>query len=297
MRKYSTVLAVVLVALSIPGCRQSDSDSENTATETTLKPNSDGGSEIDVISADKTSKTGYTDQEVLEAVYSQNWDKKRVRTERRSGNSDIYSINSDGTELTWLAYSPAEERSPDISRDESKIAYVLDHGDNSEIYVMNADGTEKTNLTNNPAADKSPRISADGTKVLFSSLRSGSWEFYSVNADATGLMQLTNTGWDGLASFSPDGSKIVMLSRRDGNSEVYVMNADGSEQTNLTNSAEQENSPRFILDGSKIVFTRNGDERGKRYVMNVDGSGLTEVTLDMMLDNALQELEAAANEK
>ena len=71
----------------------------------------------------------------------------------RHGNTEIYVMNPDGSGLTRLTKSRADETGPEFSPDGSKIAFNSDGHGNNEIYVMNADGSGQTNLTNNPGDD------------------------------------------------------------------------------------------------------------------------------------------------
>ena len=72
----------------------------------------------------------------------------------RDGNTEIYTMNPDGTDQRRLTYSPALDLLPSWSPDGRKIAFPsLSQREGNEIYVMNADGTNQRNLTNNPAED------------------------------------------------------------------------------------------------------------------------------------------------
>ena len=154
-------------------------------------------------------------------------------------NQEIYVMNAaDGSNLTRLTNSPADDSLPRWSPDGTKIAYHSERGGNSDIYVMNAaDGSNEVRLTNNLAWDSFPSWSPDGTKIAFESGRDGNQEIYVMNAaDGSSQTRLTfNDVQDTGSSWSPDGTKIAFASLKDGNPEIYVMNAaDGSEQTRLT---------------------------------------------------------------
>ncbi len=76
-------------------------------------------------------------------------------------NSEIYVMNSDGSEQTRLTNNPAGDGNPDWSPDGTKITFQTSRNGNSwianwEIYVMNADGSGQTRLTNNQDEDSHP---------------------------------------------------------------------------------------------------------------------------------------------
>jgi Tol biopolymer transport system component len=117
-------------------------------------------------------------------------------------DSDIYTLDTDGSNLRPITDSPEAELQPAWSPDGSRIAFALSSSPYSpdpfwnplsrlDIYVMRADGTERTRLT------------------------TGGGNFWP--------------------AWAPDGTRIAFVSTRDGNSEIYVMQADGSNQTRITN--------------------------------------------------------------
>ena len=73
-------------------------------------------------------------------------------TSDRDGNTQIYTMNADGTGVTRLTNNGAFDSSPNWSFDNSKIAFESNRDGNYEVYAMNADGTGQTRLTNNPAS-------------------------------------------------------------------------------------------------------------------------------------------------
>lgn len=134
---------------------------------------------------------------------------------------DIYSMNPDGSGVTRLTYSPAEDRSPALSPDGKRIAFESTRDDEwGEIYVMNADGTGVSRLTYANGVDRSPVWSKDGKQIAFASTR------------------------DAADPLDP------------GELDIYVMNADGSQVTRVTTAPGQESNPSWSADGKQIAFAR-----------------------------------------
>lgn len=71
----------------------------------------------------------------------------------RDGNSEIYSMNADGTGVVRLTNDPAHDRTPAWSLGGSRIAFESDRDGNFELYAMNVDGSNVTRLTDNPHMD------------------------------------------------------------------------------------------------------------------------------------------------
>lgn len=203
------------------------------------------------------------------------------------GNTDIYVINPDGSDLARLTNHPAADANPSWSPDGSRIVFESERDGNWEIYVMNADGSGQTRLTNNSFIDGEPAWSPDGTRIVFWTYTRGlDWDLFVMNADGSALFRLTsNTQREGNPAWSPDGSRISYSFEIDDNNwEVYVMNADGSNTTNLTSLATGDGSPDWSPDGSRIAFWSSRDGNTEIYVMNADGSNPTRITASPRLE-------------
>jgi Tol biopolymer transport system component len=209
----------------------------------------------------------------------------------RDGNQEIYTMNAaDGSNLTRLTDSPADDSNPSWSPDGTQIAFnsnrdstEQENFQNQEIYVMNAaDGSNPIRLTNNPAWDSLARWSPDGTKLAFYSERDVRGDIYVMNAaDGSNQTRLTySSTWDSFPSWSLDGTKIAFDTNRDGNQEIYVMNAaDGSNQTRFTYNDVQDTGSSWSPNGTKIAFASDKDGNPEIYLMNAaDGSEQTRLT-------------------
>jgi YVTN family beta-propeller protein len=207
-------------------------------------------------------------------------DRKIAYESKRTGNWEIYIMNSDGTGQVRLTYTSAENRAPFWSSDGKHIAFVSDRDGNREVYVMNADGSDQVNLTRSRGEDFSPSWSPDGKKIAFVSMRDGKRDVYVMDAQGNDQARLTSQGDNWNPNWSPDNKKLAFVSNRDGNNEIYLMNADGAGQTNLTRHRLEDGrgSHSWSPDGSKIAWVTNRDGNWEIYVMNADGSRPVNVT-------------------
>jgi|GEM_PF-3437522 len=154
----------------------------------------------------------------------------------RDGNTEIYSVRADGSDLLRLTNSPSEDNYPLWSPDGSKMSFLSDRSGNWELWIMNADGSGPSQLTHSNGFAHSPSWAPDGKHIAFSSNRNGGdWDVYLMGPDGSNVVDLTNSaGSDYSPSWSPDGTKLAFISERGGHREIYLMNADGSNQRQLT---------------------------------------------------------------
>jgi YD repeat-containing protein len=243
---------------------------------------------------------------------------KIVFATNRDGSMQIYVMNADGSGVTRLTYSGANDDYPRWSPNGTKILFQSDrdHPDTGymDIYVMNSDVSGVTRLTTDANDDSMASWSGDGSKIVFQSMRNGvNYQVYSMNADGSNQVNLTNSSSsDGEPSWSSDGTKIAFASDRDhaGYDSVYVMNSNGTNQHAITSSGAtiDDTQPVWSKDGSKIAFVSTRDSKTETwqetdddgnhitksklhinkevYLMNADGSGQTRLTNNLANDDA-----------
>jgi len=156
---------------------------------------------------------------------------KIVFASYRDGNSELYSMNYDGSNLTRLTNNDSDEGAPDWSPDGTKIIFSSDRDGQAEIYIMDADGSGQTRLTTMGGC-VSPQWSPDGTRIAFIMIQDYINLIYTMNPDGTGLFQVTQPSHGAESpSWSPDGTRVAFLSYFD--SVIYAINTDGSNLTPL----------------------------------------------------------------
>lgn len=202
----------------------------------------------------------------------------------RGGQSDIWLMETDGSNPRNLTNDKTEDLFAGWSRDGKKIAWTRGgRSPGGEIWVMNLDGSEKRRVTFNAYADYNAVWSPDGTELIFQSPRfGGRSDLFIINVDGTNERRLTdNPASDIAPDWSPDGTRVAFASNRSGHYAIYMMNRDGSDVRKLTDDAQEAAIPGWSPDGGRILYTDAfcatcGES--DLFVMNADGTGVTQIT-------------------
>jgi len=193
----------------------------------------------------------------------------------------IYTMNSDGSEVTPLSPEGMDDTVPVWSPKGQKIAFVSQRDGNREIYVMDADGKNPINLTRHPADDWTPAWSPDGRKLAFSSIRTGKWEIFMLDmaclskpdSCADQVTQITSNGTNNISPvWSADGSRFAFTSKAAGNWDIYTMNPSGTNLQQITYSKANELSPAWSPDGTRLAYESNETGDVDIYILPLNGS-------------------------
>ncbi|MBS4034789.1 MAG: S9 family peptidase [Ignavibacterium sp.] len=179
--------------------------------------------------------------------------------EANKGNTDIYLINSDGSNLRPFKYSDKNESEPKFSTNGKQIAYTMGR----QIYIAGLDGKGERQLTNIYTGASGFKWSSDGKKILFVS---------SVYPDCT--TQQCNEEIDKAREESKVKAKVfdqLMYRhwndwRGDKRSHLFLLDAETGKYTDLTEGYKEDVPPlslgsandyNFSPDGNEVAFTMN----------------------------------------
>ncbi|MBK9097138.1 MAG: S9 family peptidase [bacterium] len=179
--------------------------------------------------------------------------------ESNKGNSDLYLINSDGTNLRVFKNSDSGESEPKFSPDGSKIAYIM----NSQIFISDIDGKNEKQITNVYSGASGIEWSNDGKKILFVSSvypdcttqecneqRDKQKEESKVKAIVFDQLMFKHfDGWRG-----DKRNHLFLLDVETGNFKDLT---EGSIEDVPTLALGSSNDYNFAPDGTEIAFTMN----------------------------------------
>ena len=184
---------------------------------------------------------------------------------------EIYTMNTDGTDVRRLTNTPGYDGGPFFSHDGKKICWrrFNEKGDSAEIYTMNADGSNQKQITKVGAMSWAPYFHSSGDYLIFTNNVNGfaNFELYMVDADGKHepVRVTTTDGFDGLPVFSPDGKKLSWTSGRGsgGASQIYLadwndeaarkaLGLGGKGATAESVAATPANKPDFATTAAEI---------------------------------------------
>ena len=239
MRSVGPLLAIGTVLLVAPLLLSSCGGSGNSDPDLLIVSTRDGDYAIYSMSASGGDQKRLTDTEVdastpqgllfqTEPAWSPDGTTIAF-VSKRSGNSDIYAMDADGSGTRPLTKTKEDDAQPDWSPDGKQI--VFSRGSPARLFVMNADGSGARRLTDEEVDETEPAWSPDGSLIAYSRRDPGSSirELWLVRPDGSEGRQLTKL--DGVAqapAWSPDGRRIA-YSADVGESrfDIYSIGADG----------------------------------------------------------------------
>lgn len=213
---------------------------------------------------------------------------------RTTIKSELYVMNSDGSDQRRLTFNSVSELQPSWSPDGSYIVFCRSWQDSSQrwwsgIFRIQADGTNEVCIDSIADAFRvEPRVSPDGSKIVFCQM-SSRFEVWVMNAAGSAAVNLTPEPEQGNhPDWSPDGARIVYARPDPMGSRIYTMKADGSDTMKVVETgvaSSNQAHPRWSHDGTKIAYADDRgvylgpyDHRMWIYVVHADGSNPTAVT-------------------
>ncbi|MDE5713674.1 MAG: peptidase S9, partial [Muribaculaceae bacterium] len=167
MNKLTFTMGSILLPLALGGCQNNSTQSDNKVIE---KPNVqivDGRMTPEVLEAFGRVSSPTPSPDGTKIIFTLAYES----IEEKRSNSEIYSMEADGSGMKRLTTTPSSESNLRWIDNGNKIAYLRkdDKTGKSQLHVMNADGSGVKCLSSIENGIECFEISPDGKKIIFGS--------------------------------------------------------------------------------------------------------------------------------
>jgi TolB protein len=150
----------------------------------------------------------------------------------KDGNSEIYTIGTDGSIKARLTKNAAIDGSPSWGGGGSQLAFVSNRAGGPQVYRMSAGGGGASRVSKagdyNQTPDWSPGEKQYGNWIAYAGRDGSRFDIFKVNANSGAVKRVTQGGGRNTdPSWSPDGRLIAFSSSRGG---ITIANEDGNNQ-------------------------------------------------------------------
>jgi Tol biopolymer transport system component len=204
----------------------------------------------------------------------------------RDGNSEIYTMNADGTNRVNLTRNAeAQDVTPRWSADGRRIVFVSNRDGNDEIFSMNEDGSNVVQVTHTENVDnRRPGWTGDGGILFQRVAPPNPRDVVLINADGTKIELTPDSVDSAFAAAAPKGPWIVMsrINASPGEGQrLYTMNTISRVMKLVTRASPEfsDTQANWSPSGNDLVFVRRGDPGTEElFVVHKDGTGLRQLT-------------------
>jgi len=187
---------------------------------------------------------------------------KIVFASERSGHSEVWLSNADGSNPVQLTSLESTSGSPGWFPDGRRIVFDSSKEGNFDVYTTDITTLVPHRLTTESGDDLTPRVSHDSEWIYFASRRTGRFEVWRMRAEGGEAVQVTHKGgW--APKESPDG-KVVYYLLPD-SQDVWKVAIDGGEETRVLGPVAE-----FAVTAEGIYFI----EIGTRIWVGTTGNSL-----------------------
>lgn len=206
----------------------------------------------------------------------------------RDGDTEIFVMNVDGTNVTQLTFNATADVDPEFSPDGTQIAFSSNRDGDFEVYVMNVDGTglRQLTFTTSTGIDRRPAWSSDASEIAFDRPAEPSTgrhlDLYTARPDGAAGRRLTNGGGIASGGGAPDWSpnrRIALMRHTDTvDWEIATLDPTTLALTQITSNSTDDTYPDWSADGTRLAFTAARTGNNEIWAMNADGTAAVQLT-------------------
>src|SRR6266702_8840384 len=163
----------------------------------------------------------------------------------KDGSSQIYLMNSDGTNLRRVTFSGFIDTEPFFTPDGRSIYFTSARGGSPQIYRMPAKGGEAVRVTFEGDYNVSPRLSPEGKTLVYVSRNDGRFQVMAMDLETRQIQTLTDGYRDESPTFAPNGKMILYATDLDNRGVLAAVSSDGRFRQRLSVQAADVREPSW----------------------------------------------------
>lgn len=151
------------------------------------------------------------------------------------GNSDIYVMNLDGSDMMRLTRHNAVDTNPTWSPGGTSLLYTSDRTGTPQVYQMDADGLNKRRITEENPYNDSAAWNPRYDMMAYVSRFENDFDIFIMDLNTRQNYRVTRMqGSNEDPEWSPDGEQLCFSSNRNGTWQIYAINKDGTNLRQIT---------------------------------------------------------------
>lgn len=200
-----------------------------------------------------------------------------------TGRGDIWTINTDGSNLRNLTQGSGLNVYPQWSPDASRIAFLCQRDLKEYLCIMNADGSDFRTLARAQISypGSAPAWAPSGRQIAFLDENGRVTIAVVAGSELSSTCKMLDS-YSRYPVWKPDGSSVAFPA----NGDIYIGNADCSNVLNLTNDSSDHNwNLSWSPDGRRIAFDSQRDGETHIFAIDITTSEITKLTDDSAPDS------------
>lgn len=207
----------------------------------------------------------------------------------RTGNWDIYHMNSDGSGLKVLTRDTSDERQPDWHPDAKSILFESNRNGKFELFQLHlkTGGIQQLFSLESESFEASfGQFSPDGSEIAFTAVFPETESKYEILVYHISKDSLRSISSDYPRSLYPrwskQGDQILFFARRHPHLEtdqIYSMRPDGSDVRRITEHGHHQFCPSWSANGKQFVCAVSQENsRPELFIFGLDGKEKSRLT-------------------
>lgn len=163
----------------------------------------------------------------------------------RDGNSQIYTVNADGTELRRVTRTSGIDTEPTFTPDGANIYFTSDRGGSAQIYRVPAEGGEARRVSFGGPFNARPQVSPDGKHLAYITRRDRGFRVAVMDLASRQETLLSEGPKDDSPSFAPNSRWVIYSSRLGERNILSAVSLDGRLRTRLSAEGSEVKGPAW----------------------------------------------------